>query len=123
MRPQQVLHYFARPVLKMKGIIIMKGLLIVIVFIMSAPGFAWAGSFRPLTKIHLEPVLKFEMLKDTVPTPAKTVAVEKAGPAPVAIKTLPVPRRQPIPVPVKVKVVPVKIKTPKVVKPIIKLLP
>lgn len=101
----------------------MKGLLIVLVFIMSAPGYARAGNGRQVTVVNLKPVLKCEMQRDTIPTPAKTAGVEKESPAPVVIKTLPAPRRQPIPVPVKVKVVPVKIKTPKIVKPVIKLLP
>lgn len=106
----------------MKGVIVMKGLLIVLFFIMSTPGNAWAGSGRPVT-VNLKPVLKCEMQRDTIPTPAKTAGVQKESPAPVVIKTLPTPRRQPIPVPVKVKVVPVKIKTPTILKPVIKLLP
>ncbi len=102
---------------------IMKGLLIVIVFIISASGAARAGGLMPTGDKIFKKMLRCDMLLDTVPAVSKAPVAEKDRPVAGKIKTLPVPRRQAIPVPVKVKVAPVKIIAPKIVKPIIKLLP
>lgn len=108
----------------MKRFIIMKGLLIVVFFITVSPAIAEASGGKPGMGINLKPALKLQMQRDTVPpVPVKKVDTENEKPAPVVIKALPAPRKQAIPVPVKVKTVPVKVIKPKVLKPIINLLP
>lgn len=107
----------------MKEVIIMKGFLLIVFIAILSPACVKANGGEPVIGINLKTALKVQMQSDTVPAPVKTGGAEKEKPVPVVIKTLPAPRKQPIPVPVKVKVVPVKVIKPKVLKPIIKLLP
>lgn len=87
------------------------------------PAFAEASDGKTRLTFNFKHSVKVGMHLDTVPQPIKPVETNKEKPVPVVIKALPAPRRQAIPVPVKVKVVPVKVIKPKIVKPIIKLLP
>jgi hypothetical protein len=91
-------------------------------FITVSPLFVSAYTGQPASRIDVRQSLQLQLVQDTIPpvkakeTTAKTSTTE-------AIRVIPTARRQPIPVPVNVKVKPVKVAVPKIIRPVVRLIP
>jgi hypothetical protein len=106
----------------MKGTFLLKGFLF-LAAICTSPSAVWAGTGKPFCKTGINEVIHLHLMQDTVPKPVKPAETTTPKKEVDVIKSIPVARKQPIPVPVKVKVTPVKITKPKILKPVINLLP